>query len=154
MESIMKKFFIFLFVVNLLSACSPSKETQASELKIQADQHYNNGDLKSAEAVYEKSLQLVEDPQVRQKLTTTKSEITALAAVRSSIDELRTAMLEMERSADLNEGLATAKKIEKIATDLPYISAPKDTKLEKYLKELKRDKYLFLVKANAGMFFR
>ncbi|MDT3426120.1 TolA-binding protein [Paenibacillus forsythiae] len=148
----MKKLVLVLFSIFVLAGCGPSKAHEAADLAKQADQHYNSGDLQSAEAVYQKSLDTAEDPEVRQKLTTTQNEIAALDAVRKSLNELKSSKLEILQATEPADQLEVAKRIETIVTDLPNISAPESTGVSYYLEKLKNDTDLFMVQTNISLY--
>lgn len=148
----MKKLVLVLFSIFVLAGCGPSKADEAADLAKQADQHYNSGDLQSAEAVYQKSLDTAEDTEVRQKLTTTQKEITAVNAVKQSLEDLKSAKLELIQTADPPDQLVVAKKIEMLVNNLPNISAPESTGVSYYLDKLKNDTDLFMVQTNVGLY--
>ncbi|QWU17338.1 hypothetical protein SAMN04487895_104277 [Paenibacillus sophorae] len=148
----MKKLMVILFSMLLLAGCGTSKADEAADLANQADQHYNSGDLQSAEAVYQKSLDMAEVPEVRKKLTTTQNEITALDAVRKSLNELKSSKLEILQATEPADQLEVTKRIETIVTDLPNITAPESTGIAYYLEKLRNDTDLFMVQTNVGLY--
>lgn len=148
----MKKFILAMSILLVLAGCGPSKADQAAELSTQAEQHYNDGDLQSAKTVYEKSLEIKEDPEVRQKLTLTESEISALATVRQHFDDLRTANVKLLQSIDSKAQYNTAVEIENIINDLVNVQAPDSSSLSYYLNKLKDDTDYFLLKTDVGLF--
>lgn len=148
----MKKIIIATSIVLLLAGCGSSNTDQAAELSTQAAQHYKDGDLQSAKAVYEKSLEVKEDPAVRQKLTTTEGEITALATVRQYLSDLSAANQELKQNIDTNALYEAAVKIDTILNELPEVPVPDYSGITVYVHRLKEDNDFFLLKTDVELF--
>lgn len=148
----MKKLFISLSVLIVLAGCGPSNADQAAELSKQAEQHYNDGDLQSAKTVYGKSLEIKEDSEVRQKLTLTESEITALATVRQYLADLSAANQELMQSIDPNDIYQSAVKIDTILNELTEVPVPDYSGITVYVERLKEDTDYFILKQEVELF--
>ncbi|OKP91900.1 hypothetical protein A3844_01945 [Paenibacillus helianthi] len=148
----MKKLILAMSLAMMLAGCSPSKTDQAAELSSQAEQHYKDGDLQSAKAVYEKSLEIKEDPEVRQKLTLTESEITALATVRQYLSDLYAANQELKQNIDPSALYQSGLKIDTILNELTKVPVPDYSGITMYLEELAKDNDYFLLKSDVGLF--
>ncbi|KUP22361.1 hypothetical protein [Paenibacillus sp. DMB5] len=148
----MKKLIIASSIALLLAGCGTSAADQAAELSTQAEQHYKDGDLQSAKAVYEKSLEIKEDPDVRQKLTLTESEIIALATIRQHLSDLSAANQELKQNVDSTALNETAIKIDTILNELTEVPVPEYSGVTVYLNRLKEDNDLFLLKSDVELF--
>ncbi|QSF42710.1 outer membrane protein assembly factor BamD [Paenibacillus tianjinensis] len=148
----MRKFIMVLSIMLLLAGCGPSKADQAAELSTQAEQHYKDGDLQSAKAVYEKSLEIKEDAEIRQKLTLTESEITALATVRQYLSDLSAANQELKQNIDPTALYETSVKIDSILNELTEVPVPDYSSITVYLDRIKEDNNFFLLKSDVELF--
>lgn len=143
---------VVCMILMLLSACGKSVEKEAEELNQQARTHYDNGDLESAIVVFEKSLELKEDPKVRQYLSGTKEENEAVEKVKELLEALKEDQLSLYQSSSISDFVIAGEDIEKIVDKFSRVPAPTGTHISDYLDEVKNSSDFFLIRTNVGLF--
>lgn len=136
----------------ILGACGNSDTKKAAELNEQAKIHYTNGDLESSITVYEKSLELKEDAEIRQMLTDITEEADAVKEVKEYIEKLNDAKMSLYQASSYDDFIETAEEIDSITEKMVRISSPSGTEINKYIGSLEGDFDFFNIKAKTGLF--
>lgn len=129
---------MLLTCLTLLTSCGEdSKEDQAQKLNEQATSHYKSGELKSALEVYQKSLDLYEDPVIRKKKNDLNTEIEVATHTISTWNEIKRDQSNIRDSLDPTDTLSAVKKLNSDIKELELIEAPKDTRIYDFLLNAK-----------------
>ncbi|MGI2294125.1 hypothetical protein [Paenibacillus sp. GXUN7292] len=133
------RIFAVFAIMLLLSACVSSNDKEAAKLKEQGDEHYKNHQLDSAIVVYEKSLALKEDIDVRNSLQVATNELAAVKNARSIINELDSLKTKLKQAGNDSEILEMIKKVESSFNEFKKIKSPSKTTISNFITTLNQN---------------
>ncbi|MFD2116393.1 hypothetical protein ACFSTH_08090 [Paenibacillus yanchengensis] len=125
---------LFIVLSILLTACSNEKE--ANNLKIQADELYDNHQLESSIEVYEKALSLHENTEVRTQMQKAKKELIAVNEAQSIIKDLENHLAKLLQAGNDTKLLEHVKDIQLSFNELIKINSPKGTTISNFVSAL------------------